>query len=122
MGKMRRNFRAEKRNIFRERPLAEQRPAGDSAIQPRNSPADPNSTPSSEAVFAEQIDNFYEIMGQLPEDYAEVIRLRSIERMPFKEVAEKMDRSHDSVTKLWYRAILKFEELLKGSDNFTSES
>lgn len=121
MGKMRRNFRAEKRNIARERPMAE-RQAEDSVNQTKHSPADKNPTPSSEAIVAEQIESFYEIMGQLPPDYAEVIRLRSIERMSFKEVAESMGRTHDSVTKLWYRAILKFEELLKDNDNFSSQN
>ena len=110
MGKMRPNFRAEKGNIARERPILE-RHSDESQDRTRNLPADKNQTPSSEAIVVEQIDNFYEIMGKLPTDYAEVIRLRSIARMSFKEVAENMGRTHDSVTKLWYRAILKFEEI-----------
>ena len=120
MGKMRRDYHAMKRNVAREVPLSEQPHGAESAKYNLNSPTDPNPTPSSEAMVAEQIENFYQIMDRLPEDYAEVIRLRSIERMSFNEVAEKMDRTHNSVTKLWYRAILKFEELLKKSDNFTS--
>ena len=114
MGKMRRNFRAGKRDIGRELQLEGQA----SASGTRPTPADVNPTPSTEAMAAEQIDNFYAILQQLPEDYAQVIRLRSLERLPFKEIADKMQRSHDAITKLWYRAVLKFEEKLKESGDF----
>lgn len=120
MGKIRRNFHAKKRDVARERPMIDQPSTAGSENRVRITPADTNPTPASEAIAAEQIEYFYEIMGQLPTDYAEVIRLRSIERLAFKEIGEQMGRSHDSVTKLWYRAILKFEELLKDNDNFTS--
>jgi DNA-directed RNA polymerase specialized sigma24 family protein len=43
--------------------------------------------------------------------------LRSLERLSFKEVAAAMDRSHDSVTKLWYRAIMKLQQELEGYDD-----
>lgn len=81
-------------------------------------PADQNLTPSSEAVAAEQVERFHAVLSELPEDYAEVIRLRSIERLTFKEVAKRMERSHDSVTKLWYRAMLQFEAKLRGFRDF----
>ncbi len=118
MRRMQRTFRAGKRDIARERGLQNNR----SSIGDFLSPEDSNPTPSSEAMAAEQIEHFYLILGQLPPDYAEVIRLRSIERLPFQEIAQQMDRSHDSVTKLWYRAVLKFEEMLRDSGEFTSGS
>ncbi|MGI9518770.1 MAG: sigma-70 family RNA polymerase sigma factor [Pirellulaceae bacterium] len=117
MAKMRRTYRAGKRDIGREQHLDGQR----SAVKRAITPADNHLTPSSEAIAAEQIENFHDILEQLPHDYAQVIRLRSIQRLPFRDIAEQMDRSHDSVTKLWYRAVLKFEEKLRQLGDFTSE-
>ncbi len=117
MHRIRRTYRTGKRNIGREQPLD---PPVSGVTNPY-APADGHPTPSSEAITAEQIANFHQILEQLPDDYADVIRLRSIERLSFREIAESMDRSHDSVTKLWYRAVLKFEELLKASGGFTSQ-
>ena len=41
---------------------------------------------------------------------------RSLERMSFKDVAKQLNRSFDSVTKLWYRAILKLQQELDTGD------
>jgi RNA polymerase sigma-70 factor (ECF subfamily) len=114
MGKLRRNFRTDKRDVGREKRL-------DAAVASSGegfAPTDMNRTPSSEAIAAEQIESFYHVLDQLPEDYAQIIRLRSIEQMPFREIAVAMNRSQDSVTKLWYRAVLKFEEKLRESGDF----
>jgi RNA polymerase sigma-70 factor (ECF subfamily) len=114
--KMRRTYRAAKRDIGRERQLD----SPSESVRGPAPPADLNMTPSSEAIAAEQLGKFHEILAKLPEDYATVIRLRSIEQLPFKQIADQMDRSHDSVTKLWYRAVVQFEELLRESGNFNS--
>ena len=116
MAKMRRSYRAEKRDIAKEQPIEIQTESGHVVT----SPTDAQPTPSAKAIAAERIENFHEIMKQLPEDYARVIQLRSIEQLSFKEIAERMDRSPDSAAKLWYRAVLKFEELLNESGNFNS--
>ena len=117
VGRVRRHFRTDKRDYGRENVLAGgANPDGHDAFLPK----DNNLTPSSEAMAAEKIANFYSVLDQLPEDYAEVIQLRSIEKLPFNEVAKRMGRTHDSVTKLWYRAVLKFEERLRKNGNFES--
>ncbi len=41
----------------------------------------------------------------LPDDYREVIELRSIQQLPFDEVAERMNRSIGATRKLWCRAV-----------------
>ena len=64
----------------------------------------------------ERIDRFHTALRKLSKDHAEVIRLRNIERLTFKEIGEKMGRSEDAVSKLWYRAILNFEEKFKSAD------
>ena len=45
----------------------------------------------------------------LPEDYRRVIVLRHVEGLPFTEVARAMDRSVDSVEKLWVRSLAKLK-------------
>ncbi len=110
--KLQRDFHRDKRNVRREQPLGTHyQDSGTGFV-----PTDRQRTPGSAAIAAEQIALFHETLASLPADYAEVIRLRSLERLPFKEVAEAMNRSFDSVTKLWYRAILMLQEEL-GANN-----
>jgi len=70
------------------------------------------STPSQHAAKREQSVLLAEALGRLPEDYREVIILRHLEGMPFAEVAEAMNRSQDSVQKLWVRALANLRHLL----------
>ncbi len=111
----RRGFHTDKRNVKREKSFDANGSRG-----PGMTAADTNLTPSSEALSAERVELFHEMLEQLPPDYALVIRLRSIDQMTFKEIGERMNRSEDAVSKLWYRAMIKFEEKLKNSGNFES--
>ena len=74
---------------------------------------DPEQTPGSFAAAKEEVAAFHQLLDTLPSDYATVIRLRSLEKRSFDEVAKKMDRSYSSVTNLWYRAMLKLETELR---------
>ena len=100
----RRNLQRDKRDIRRENEMLDR-----SGIRKPEKP-DPLLTPSSEAIRKETIEKFERILTLLPDDYATVIRLRSLDELPFKDVAEKMERTTASVTNLWYRAIVKFQE------------
>ena len=51
-------------------------------------------------------------LAELPPDYQEVIVLRNLERLPFNEVAERMERSRPAVQMLWMRAIRKLQEVM----------
>ena len=53
-----------------------------------------------------------EALGRLPADYREVLILRNLEELTFPEVAVRMDRSVDSVRKLWARALARLRGLL----------
>lgn len=48
-------------------------------------------------------------LESLPEDYRQVIVLRHIDGLPFAEVARLMNRSVDSVEKLWVRSLIKLK-------------
>jgi RNA polymerase sigma-70 factor (ECF subfamily) len=104
----RRTFHAKKRDVTREKNVA------------NHSPSDDHLTPSSEAMQSERVELFHSILAQLSDEHAEVIRLRNIDQLPFKQIAEAMDRSEDAVAKLWQRAMLKFEEKLSSDGNFKS--
>ena len=104
----RRAFATARRNTQREESI-EPGASGKLGRQPQ----DPNLTPSSSAIAKERVDRFYQALDCLSEDHATVIRLRNLDRLSFKEIGEIMGRSEDAVSKLWYRAILNFEEKFK---------
>lgn len=98
-----RKYGAEKRSLAREQPLGES-VAGNLR--------DAQRTPGTLAAAKEELHAFHQLLDTLPVDYATVIRLRSLDKRSFKEVASLMDRSYDSVTKLWYRAMAALKDSL----------
>jgi RNA polymerase sigma-70 factor (ECF subfamily) len=77
--------------------------------------AAPQSSPSQQAVRREQAVLLADALGQLTDDYREVIVLRHLEGLTFPEVARRMGRSQDSVEKLWMRALARLRGLLGAS-------
>lgn len=75
---------------------------------------DRRSTPSQHYARRERAVLLAEALAQLPEDYREVVLLRHIEGRKMKEVAEKMNRTVDSVNKLWTRAMIQLRTSMKG--------
>jgi RNA polymerase sigma-70 factor, ECF subfamily len=63
------------------------------------------SSPSQHFARREEAVLLAEALARLPEDYREVIVLRQLEALPFKDVAARMNRSETAVTKLWLRAL-----------------
>jgi RNA polymerase sigma-70 factor (ECF subfamily) len=68
------------------------------------------STPSATASRREQAVLLANALGELPDDYHEVIVLRHVEGLTFPQVAERMGRSVDSVEKLWLRAVTRLRQ------------
>ena len=62
-------------------------------------------SPSSDAERREHELILADAVADLPGDYRDVIVLRHIEGLPFREVAERMQRSPGAVRMLWLRAI-----------------
>jgi RNA polymerase sigma-70 factor (ECF subfamily) len=73
----------------------------------------PQSTPSQQAVRREQSVSLANALGQLPEQYREVIILRQLEDLSFPEVGRRMGRSEDSVKNLWVRALAKLRRVME---------
>lgn len=75
--------------------------------------ADPRSSPSQQVVGKEQSQLVAEAILRLPHDYREVIVMRHLEGMTFPEIASSMNRSVDSVEKLWLRGMAKLKQEFK---------
>jgi RNA polymerase sigma-70 factor (ECF subfamily) len=73
---------------------------------------DPGSSPSQRAVRWEQELLLTAALEALPDDHREVVMLRNIERLPFEEVARRMDRSAGACRMLWMRAIAGLRDML----------
>src|SRR5215217_8070948 len=93
------------RDVKLERELAEQIDQSSAAMD-RGLVAS-TSSPSHRASRREQSVLLAEALGKLAEDYREVIILRHLEQLPFADVAARMNRSEDSVQKLWVRALAR---------------
>lgn len=69
-------------------------------------------TPSRILLNREQEIQVAEAVSRLPADYQEVIMLRNLQRLSFKEVAARMQRSPGAVQMLWLRALNQLQEQL----------
>jgi RNA polymerase sigma-70 factor (ECF subfamily) len=73
----------------------------------------PQSTPSQQAVRQEQAVILADALEKLPDDYREVIILRHLEGISFREVARRMGRTEDSTKKVWLRALARLRRTLE---------
>jgi len=73
-------------------------------------------TPPAEAVSRyEQSMLLADALARLPSDYRDTIIWRQLEGASFQDVAQRMNRSLDSVQKLWVRALDRLRRELKES-------
>lgn len=70
----------------------------------------PESSPSQRASRHEDAMQLADALARLPGEYREAIVLRNLEGLSFKDVAERMGRSEDSVEKLWMRGLGKLRQ------------
>lgn len=75
---------------------------------------DPRSSPSHQAHRNEQALLLADVLAELPEDYREVLLLRHFESLSFPQIAQRMQRSQDSVEKLWVRGLARVRRSLGG--------
>lgn len=80
--------------------------------------AAPGSSPSQQVVSKEQSQIVAEALLRLPTDYREVIVMRHLEGETFPVIAKAMNRSVDSVEKLWLRGMAKLKrEVQRGESD-----
>ena len=75
---------------------------------------DPHSSPSEQVMRGEQSLQVAEALGLLPTDYQTVIVLRHLEGLTFPQISERMERSVDSVEKLWLRGLTQLRKTFGG--------
>jgi RNA polymerase sigma-70 factor, ECF subfamily len=73
------------------------------------------SSPSQHAARREQAVLLADALAQLPDDYREVLVLRHLEGLSFPEVSQRMQRSVDSVEKLWMRGLARLRQVMGGA-------
>lgn len=76
-------------------------------------PADPGASPSEEVLRRERELEIADALARLSPDHREVIMLRNLQRLPFEEVAQRMERTRPAVQMLWMRAMHKLQETMK---------
>jgi RNA polymerase sigma-70 factor, ECF subfamily len=69
-----------------------------------------NTSPSQHFARNEAFLRMAEALETLPDHYRQVIILRHVDNLSFAEVATKMERTVDSVEKLWVRALAKLKQ------------
>jgi RNA polymerase sigma-70 factor (ECF subfamily) len=73
----------------------------------------PSNSPSAHAVQREQAVRLADALEKLPADYREVFILRSLEHIPFDQIAARMNRSPGAARVLWKRAMDRLSLLLR---------
>ncbi|WP_417378496.1 sigma-70 family RNA polymerase sigma factor [Gimesia sp.] len=104
---------AAKRDVKREFSLDQHGTAGAQSTAQKWELKDPMETPSRILLNREQEILMADAVSELPEDYQEVIMLRNLQRLSFKQVAERMNRSPGAVQMLWLRALNQLQERLE---------
>jgi len=108
-----RQYQGQKRHVGKEVAIG---PAGDStASRPGFDPQSPIETPSQALAKIEGELQLAAALEQLAADHREVIVLRNLQRLPFDEVAQRMDRSRPAAQMLWMRAMQKLQELMQST-------
>ena len=109
---VRRYFGTQRRDVRLERELADDLDRSSRVLD--QSLAAPQSTPSQRAAHREQAVMLADALGQLPDDYREVLILHHLEGLTFPEVAGRMGRTVDSVKNVWARALAQLRRSLGG--------
>ncbi len=107
---IRRHVKSKARDIRLERRLAEELDQSSEALE-QALPAK-HGSPSQQAAQRERAVLLAEALRELPTDYEEVIVLRHLEGLTFAQVARRMDRTVNSVEKLWIRALARLRRAL----------
>ncbi|MCA9061582.1 MAG: sigma-70 family RNA polymerase sigma factor [Planctomycetaceae bacterium] len=76
---------------------------------------DPHSSPSHHVARGEQSRLAIEALSRLPDDYQQVLILRHVDGLTFPQISQQMERSVDSVEKLWLRGLSRLRREFVGA-------
>jgi RNA polymerase sigma-70 factor (ECF subfamily) len=71
------------------------------------------SSPSTQVMVREQVQQLRQALEMLPDDYRQVITLRYIEQCSFEEIGRRMHRTPNAARLLWLRAIERVKHELR---------
>lgn len=91
---------------------------GDSVAMLMQDLAIEDATPSRIIAGKELATALEQCIGKLPGDYAEAVRLRYFDALPFGEIAAKMGRSQDAVRMLCNRAVEALKTEMRSASRF----
>ena len=101
---------SQKRDVRRERRLGD----ADSQRGPlAASLAAADSGPPSRLLKQESEDLVAQALAQLPRGYQTIIIWRSEQRLSWREIAQRLDRSEDAVRMLWKRALERLKRQVR---------
>jgi RNA polymerase sigma-70 factor (ECF subfamily) len=107
---IRRYLGTQRRDVRQERALAAELEQSSRALD--QGLIAPHSTPSQQAARHEQAVLLADALGQLPNDYREVIILHHMQELSLPQVAGCLGRTVHSVEKLWARALARLRRVL----------
>ena len=108
-----RHILAEKRNVHREVSLEGMGAAIERATaRPDAVLGDHAASPSASACRREYVVILADQLAHMRPDYREVIVLRHLEGLPFKQIAERTDRTPGATRMVWLRAINQLRQRL----------
>jgi RNA polymerase sigma-70 factor (subfamily 1) len=71
-------------------------------------------TPSQAFVRGQREQKLLEAMQQLPEEQSRMLRMRYVEELPTKQIAERMNKTDGAIRVTLTRSIKRLEQLLEG--------
>lgn len=105
-----RRYGAEKREVAREIPLELLGQVGTLPV------AFGKNAPASEPIGEDEVEQLMAAIGQLPEQFREVLKMRTWQRMSFVEIGTRLGSSAEAARKQWGRAVRRLQqELANGS-------
>jgi RNA polymerase sigma-70 factor (ECF subfamily) len=107
---LRRYLRTQGRDVRLERQLVQDVDRSSHMLE--RSLVAPGNSPSQQATQREHGLILAEALARLPEHYREVLILRHLEELSFPEIAQRLERSLDSVKNLWARALAQLREVM----------
>lgn len=87
---------------------------GEAGAAPARGLAAPGPSPSSIVRKDERDRLLLDAVERLPEHYREVVRLHSLDGVPFQEIARRQGKSESAVRKLWGYAVEMLADLMEG--------
>lgn len=96
---------SEKRDVSRERNLANRSSLGARIVKSGISPR-------AEMIEEEEREAIRQALQTLTAEHREVLQLRGWDQLPFAEVGQRMNRSEDAAQKLWTRAVAQLQRAL----------